>query len=112
MTLHETVPDSFSPKAFLPILEVGRLDSPGRPTLRLQYRGRWDFCHHRGSFYRSRGPGVAAQLESSMGKIKALVAKQNVHLLVSTDLFVEIDQDTETCSYWFADHAHQTVFKF
>jgi len=55
-------------------------------------------------------PGVAAQLETSVTKLKALAARENVHLPATTDLFVEIDQDTETCSYWFADHAHRTIF--
>ena len=55
---------------------------------------------------------VLQQLETRVAKLKALAAKENVHLPASMDLFVEIDQDTETCSYWFADHAHQTVFKF
>jgi hypothetical protein len=55
-------------------------------------------------------PGVAAQLETSVTKLKALAARENVHLPATTELFVEIDQDTETCSYWFADHAHRTVF--
>jgi len=55
-------------------------------------------------------PGVAEQLETSLAMLKALAAKENVHLPTTTDLFLEIDQDTETCSYWFADHAHRTVF--
>lgn len=42
--------------------------------------------------------------------LRALTAKENVHLPATTDLFLEIDQDTETCSYWFADHAQRTVF--
>ncbi len=54
--------------------------------------------------------GVVEQLESSLATIRALAAKENVHLPATTDLFLEIDEDTETCSYWFADHAHRTVF--
>ncbi len=55
-------------------------------------------------------PGVAEQLESGLAKLRVLAAEQNVDLLATTDLFLEIDQDTETCSYWFADHANRTVF--
>lgn len=55
-------------------------------------------------------PGVAEQLESGLAKLRALAAEENVDLLATTDLFLEIDQDTETCSYWFADHANRTVF--
>jgi hypothetical protein len=55
-------------------------------------------------------PGVAEQLESGVAKLRALAAEENVDLLATTDLFLEIDQDTETCSYWFADHANRTVF--
>jgi hypothetical protein len=55
-------------------------------------------------------PGVAEQLEASLAMLRALAADENVHLPASTDLFLEIDQDTETCSYWFADHANRTVF--
>jgi hypothetical protein len=49
----QTVGDSFSPKAFLWISRVERIHSPRRQTLRVQYRGRWDFYRHRGSRYRS-----------------------------------------------------------
>jgi hypothetical protein len=42
--------------------------------------------------------------------LRALAAKENVHLPATMDLFLKIDHDTETCSYWFADHAHRTVF--
>ena len=62
MTLHETVEDSFSPKAFIPIPRVDGVDSPRRQRLRLQYRGRWDFCRHRGSCYRSRCCGAVGNL--------------------------------------------------
>jgi len=55
-------------------------------------------------------PVVAEQLETSTAMLRALAAKENVHLPATTDLFLEIDPDTETCSYWFADHAHRTVF--
>jgi len=55
-------------------------------------------------------PCVARLLENSVAMLKALATKENVQLPTTTDLFLEIDQDTETCSYWFADHALRTVF--
>ena len=54
--------------------------------------------------------GVAEQLEAWLATIRALAAKENVHILQTTDLFLEIDQDSGGCSYWFADHAQRTVF--
>ena len=42
--------------------------------------------------------------------LRVIAARENVQLTATMDLFLEIDQDTETCSYWFADHAHRTVF--
>jgi len=55
-------------------------------------------------------PGVAEQLEGSIAMIRALAAKEDVHLQATTDLFLEIDQEMGNCSYWFADHAHRTIF--
>jgi hypothetical protein len=55
-------------------------------------------------------PGVAAQLEKCLAMLRDIAARENVQLPATTDLFLEIDHDTETCSYWFADHAHRTVF--
>ena len=54
--------------------------------------------------------GVAEQLEGWLAAIRALAAKENVHISQTTDLFLELDQDLGTCSYWFADHAQRTVF--
>jgi hypothetical protein len=54
--------------------------------------------------------GVAEQLEGWLVTIRALAAKENVHIPQTTDLFLELDQDLGSCSYWFADHAHRTVF--
>ena len=42
--------------------------------------------------------------------LRNIAARENVQLPATTDLFLEIDQETETCSYWFADHANRTVF--
>jgi len=55
-------------------------------------------------------PSVGQQLQTCLAMLRALAAEENVHLPATTDLFLEIDPDTETCSYWFADHAHRTVF--
>ena len=53
---------------------------------------------------------VAEQLETYLATLRDLAAKENVHLPATTDIFLEVDQDMETCSYWFADHAQRTVF--
>jgi hypothetical protein len=42
--------------------------------------------------------------------LRVIAARENVQLVATTDLFLEIDQVAETCGYWFADHAHRTVF--
>jgi hypothetical protein len=54
--------------------------------------------------------GVAEQLEGWLTTIQSLAAKENVHIPQTTDLFLELDQESGSCSYWFADHAHRTVF--
>jgi hypothetical protein len=53
---------------------------------------------------------VAERLEEWVGLIRAVAAERDVHLLQSTDLFLEVDDNAGTCSYWFADHAYRTVF--
>ena len=55
-------------------------------------------------------PTVTEQLETCLAQLSVLAAEENVHLPATTDVFLEIDQETETCSYWFADHAERTVF--
>jgi hypothetical protein len=55
-------------------------------------------------------PGVAEQLEACLAMIRVLAAKEDIRLTETTDLFVEIDQNSRRCSYWFADHAHRTIF--
>jgi len=42
--------------------------------------------------------------------LRVIAARENVQLPATTDLFLEIDQVVETCSYWFTDHAHRTIF--
>ena len=64
ITLHETVGDSFLPKAFLSIPRTvsmqPELKANATPR-RLQYPGKWYFCRHRGSCYRSRCCEVAGK---------------------------------------------------
>jgi hypothetical protein len=54
--------------------------------------------------------GVADQLDSYLAVVLDLAAKKNVRILETSDLFLEIDQDSGSCYYWFADHANRTVF--
>ena len=42
--------------------------------------------------------------------IRALATKENVHIPQITDLFLEVDQNLGSCSYWFADHVYRTNF--
>lgn len=53
---------------------------------------------------------IAERLEEWVGVIRVLAAEKDLQLPESTDLFLEIDDNSGTCSYWFADHAHRTVF--
>jgi hypothetical protein len=53
---------------------------------------------------------VAERLEEWVGVIRVLAAEKDLQLPETTDLFLEIDDHSKTCSYWFADHAHRTVF--
>jgi hypothetical protein len=55
-------------------------------------------------------PRVAEQLEGCLAIIRALAAKQDIHFPETTELFLEIDQNPRKCTYWFADHAHRTIF--
>ena len=55
-------------------------------------------------------PVVAEQLDACLTMIRVLAAKEGVHLSETTDLFVEVDQDSRDCGYWFADHANRTIF--
>ena len=55
-------------------------------------------------------PGVPDQLDGWLALIRGLAADNHVHLPVTSDLFVEIDQKSGNCYYYFADHGHRTVF--
>ena len=55
-------------------------------------------------------PEVAEQLEGCLAMIRVLAAKESVNLSETTNLFVEVDLNSGNCSYWFADHAHRTIF--
>lgn len=39
-----------------------------------------------------------------------MFTEQNVHLLETAHLFLEIHQDSGTCNYYFADHGRRTIF--
>ena len=55
-------------------------------------------------------PGVAEQLEDCLAMIRVLAVKEDIRLAETTDLFLEIDQNSRKCSYWLADHAHRIIF--
>ena len=55
-------------------------------------------------------PEVAEQLEGCLTMVRALAAKEDFRLPATTDLFLEFDQVSKNCCYWFADHAHRTIF--
>ena len=55
-------------------------------------------------------PRIAEQLEGCIAMIRAVAVREDVQLPATTDLFLEIDEDMGNCSYWFADHAHRTIF--
>jgi hypothetical protein len=55
-------------------------------------------------------PIVAERLDDWVGYIRAVAAEKDVYLPETSDLFLEIDENAGTCSYWFADHAHRTIF--
>ncbi|KAF8461451.1 hypothetical protein DFH94DRAFT_640939, partial [Russula ochroleuca] len=55
-------------------------------------------------------PGVAPQLEGCLAMIRVLADKEDICVASTTDLFVEVDHDSRSCSYWFADHAQRIIF--
>jgi hypothetical protein len=55
-------------------------------------------------------PGVSERLGGCLAMIRVLTARKNISLAKTTDLFLEIDQNSRKCGYWFADHAHRTIF--
>ncbi|KAI0301652.1 hypothetical protein B0F90DRAFT_1628576, partial [Multifurca ochricompacta] len=55
-------------------------------------------------------PGVSEQLDSWLSFILNLAAEKHVHLPGTSDLFLELDQESGTCNYYFVDHGHRTVF--
>jgi hypothetical protein len=107
ITLHDTVGDSFFPRPFY--------RSPGW-TVSVHPEGK-RYAHkitEDGIFVITEAhvtdPGIGELLEGSLAMIRVLAAKEDVHLSETTDLFVEVDEDSRSCSYWFADHAHRTIF--
>jgi hypothetical protein len=55
-------------------------------------------------------PLVAERLEEWLDGIRVLASEKDVQLPDTSDLFLEIDDDAGTCNYWFADHAHRTIW--
>ena len=53
---------------------------------------------------------VTERLNHCIGSIRALASEKDIPLPETSDLFLEINDDANTCNYWFADHAHRTVF--
>ncbi|KAI9458566.1 hypothetical protein BJY52DRAFT_411425 [Lactarius psammicola] len=55
-------------------------------------------------------PGVLDQLNAWLAVICNMITEENVHLLETSHLFLELHQDSGTCNYYFADHGLRTVF--
>ena len=43
-------------------------------------------------------------------KISNYAAQQNVDLPISSELYLELDEDTVSCKYYFVDHTNRGVF--
>ncbi|KAI9509045.1 hypothetical protein F5148DRAFT_816527 [Russula earlei] len=54
--------------------------------------------------------GVAERIEGWIALIHARATEEDVHLLETSDLFLELEPDSNACNYWFADHALRTIF--
>jgi len=52
---------------------------------------------------------VTEHLNNCINSIRALAAEKDFPLPETSDLFLDIN-DTNTCSYWFVDHARRIVF--
>ena len=52
---------------------------------------------------------VTERLNNCINSIRALAAEKDTPLPETSDLFLDIN-DTNTCNYWFVDHARRTVF--
>ncbi|KAH9031463.1 hypothetical protein EDB84DRAFT_170415 [Lactarius hengduanensis] len=55
-------------------------------------------------------PGVSDQLNAWLVVICDTINEEHVHLPDSSDLFLEIHQDSGTCNYYFANHGLRIVF--
>jgi len=55
-------------------------------------------------------PGVSDQLNAWLAVIFDLATEKHITLRESSYLFLEIDQNSNTCNYYFADHGLRTVF--
>jgi len=52
---------------------------------------------------------VTERLNNCINSIRALAAEKDFPLSETSDLFLDIN-DTNTCNYWFVDHARRIVF--
>ncbi|KAI9438660.1 hypothetical protein H4582DRAFT_1950065 [Lactarius indigo] len=55
-------------------------------------------------------PGVLEQLNAWLAVICDTINEGHVHLPDSSDLFLEIHQDSGTCNYYFANHGLRIIF--
>ncbi|KAN0131012.1 hypothetical protein V8E53_011145 [Lactarius tabidus] len=55
-------------------------------------------------------PGVSDQLNAWLAVIYDIITEENITLPESSNLFLEVDQDTSTCNYHFAQHDRRTIF--
>ena len=55
-------------------------------------------------------PGVSDQLNAWVAVICDMITEEKVQLQETSQLFLEVHEDTDTCNYYFADHGLRTVF--
>ena len=55
-------------------------------------------------------PGVSDQLNAWLAIIHNVITKKCIHLPETSHLFLEIQQHSCACNYYFVDHALRTVF--
>lgn len=55
-------------------------------------------------------PGVSDHLDAWLAVICDMIAEENVHLLETSHLFLDIHQESGICNYYFVDHGLRTIF--
>jgi hypothetical protein len=55
-------------------------------------------------------PGVSDQLNAWLAVIYDIITEENITLPESSNLFLELHQDSNTCNYYFAQHDRRTIF--